>query len=107
MLDFIYYTPTKVFFGKDKHKQVGEIIKSYGYGEYFGHALGHSVGLEIHESPNFSPKCTTILKEGMVLSVEPGIYLPEKFGIRIEDLVYVTKNGSINLTKSNKSLIIL
>ncbi len=84
-----------------------DVISSHGYGEYFGHALGHSVGLDIHESPNFSPKCSTVLKEGMVLSVEPGIYLPEKFGVRIEDLVYVTKNGSINLTKSEKSLIIL
>ncbi len=88
-------------------KAARDIIKSYGYGDYFGHALGHSVGLDIHESPNFSPKCSTILKEGMILSVEPGIYLPEKFGVRIEDLVYVTKNGSINLTKSKKSLIIL
>ena len=83
------------------------IIKSYGYGEYFGHALGHSVGLDIHESPNFSPKCDTVLKEGMILSVEPGIYLPGKFGVRIEDLVYVTKKDAINLTKSKKSLIIL
>jgi len=84
-----------------------DVISSYGYGEYFGHALGHSVGLDIHESPNFSPKCSTILKEGMILSVEPGIYLPQKFGVRIEDLVYVTKKGVINLTKSKKSLIIL
>ncbi|MBQ7800574.1 MAG: aminopeptidase P family protein [Oscillospiraceae bacterium] len=83
------------------------IIKSYGYSEYFGHALGHSVGLDIHESPNFSPKCDTFLKEGMILSVEPGIYLPGKFGVRIEDLVYVTKKCAINLTKSKKSLIIL
>ena len=84
-----------------------DVIKSYGYGECFGHALGHGVGLDIHESPNFSPKCDTLLKEGMILSVEPGIYLHGKFGVRIEDLVYVTKNGAINLTKSKKSLIIL
>ena len=84
-----------------------DVISSYGYDEYFGHALGHSVGLEIHESPNFSPKCNTVLKEGMILSVEPGIYLPGKFGVRIEDLVLVSKNTAINLTKSKKSLIIL
>ena len=91
--------------------EIDEIARRYisdrGYGKFFGHALGHSVGLEIHESPNFSPKCNTVLKEGMVLSVEPGIYIPGKFGVRIEDLVYITKNSSLNLTKSNKSLIIL
>jgi len=91
----------------DIDKIARDIIKNKGYGEFFGHALGHSVGLEIHEAPNFSPKCDDILKAGMILTVEPGIYLPEKFGVRIEDMVYVTKNGALNLTKSKKSLIIL
>ena len=88
-------------------KAARDVISEAEYGKYFGHALGHSVGLEIHETPNFSPKCNTILKEGMVLTVEPGIYLPNKFGVRIEDMVFVTKNGYENLTKSDKSLIIL
>lgn len=84
-----------------------DIIDNSGYCGLFGHALGHSVGLDIHESPNFSPKCNTILKSNMVLTVEPGIYLPQKFGVRIEDMVLVTENGVENLTKSTKSLIIL
>lgn len=84
-----------------------KVISDAGYGDYFGHALGHSVGLDIHESPNFSPKCNEVLKEGMILTVEPGIYLPEKYGVRIEDMVLITKNGAENLTKSPKSLIIL
>ncbi len=73
----------------------------------FGHALGHSVGLDIHESPNFSPKEKPVLKENMVLSVEPGIYLEGEFGVRIEDLIVVKKDGFINLTESPKDLIIL
>lgn len=83
------------------------VISDRGYGQYFGHALGHSVGIDIHESPNFSPKCDEILKPGMVLTVEPGIYLPGKFGVRIEDMVVITEFGAENITKSDKSLIIL
>lgn len=83
------------------------VIKDRGYGQYFGHSLGHSVGIDIHESPNFSPKCDEILKPGMVLTVEPGIYLPGKFGVRIEDMVVITEFGAENITKSDKSLIIL
>lgn len=83
------------------------VIKEAGYGEFFGHSLGHSVGIDIHESPNLSPKCDEILKPGMVLTVEPGIYLPGKFGVRIEDMVVITEFGAENLTKSDKSLIII
>ena len=68
-------------------------IEKAGYGAYFGHGLGHAVGLEIHEAPNFSSACQTLLKPGMVLTVEPGIYLPGKVGIRIEDMVLVTRSG--------------
>ncbi|MEE1279928.1 MAG: aminopeptidase P family protein [Oscillospiraceae bacterium] len=88
-------------------KAARNIISNAGYGDCFGHALGHGVGLEIHEFPNFSPKCTSVLEKGMILTVEPGIYLPEKFGVRIEDMVLITENGIENLTKSDKSLIII
>jgi len=84
-----------------------EHIYNAGYEGCFGHGLGHSVGIEIHEAPAFSPRCETILQPGMVITVEPGIYLEGKFGVRIEDMIYVTEDGCLNLTKSNKDLIIL
>lgn len=83
------------------------VIEQAGYGEYFGHSLGHSVGLEIHENPNFSPSEKTVLPVGAVVSCEPGIYLPGRFGVRIEDLVVLTETGCENLTASPKELIIL
>jgi len=84
-----------------------EIIKSHGFGAYFGHGYGHGVGLEIHEGPNCSPSWPHPLPEHAVCSAEPGIYLPGKFGVRIEDLVVVEKDGCTNLTHSGKSLIII
>lgn len=84
-----------------------EHIYNAGFEGCFGHGLGHSVGIEIHESPAFSPRCETILQPGMVITVEPGIYLEGKFGVRIEDMIYVTEDGCLNLTKSDKSLITL
>jgi Xaa-Pro aminopeptidase len=77
-------------------------IEKAGYGKCFGHGLGHSLGLEIHESPRFAETCETVLKPGMLLTVEPGIYLPGRFGIRIEDIILVTKNGCEVLTKTAK-----
>lgn len=65
------------------------------------------MGIEIHESPAFNTRDETVLKSGTVITVEPGIYLENEFGVRIEDMVYVTQNGIINLTKSPKELIIL
>ena len=84
-----------------------DYIKEEGYGAYFGHGLGHGVGLEIHEEPRFSTKCKVITKENMVLTDEPGIYLPGRFGVRIEDLVVVKKDGCEKLSKSEKNLIVL
>lgn len=83
------------------------VIEDAGYGSYFGHGYGHGVGLEIHEKPNCSPSWQTPLPAGCVCSAEPGIYLPNKFGVRIEDLVIIRENGHENLTQSPKSLIIL
>ncbi len=68
-------------------------IASKGYGKYFLHSLGHGTGLEIHEYPSISPKSDAVLEEGMIFTVEPAIYLPGKFGIRIEDMVLVTRKG--------------
>ncbi len=84
-----------------------EIIKSAGYGEKFGHSLGHSVGIEIHESPNLSPKSTDTVENGNVLTVEPGIYIDGMGGVRIEDVAAIIDGKAVNITHSPKELIIL
>ena len=84
-----------------------QVITNAGYGEYFTHSTGHGVGVEIHERPNLSVRSKDILQPGDVVTDEPGIYMPGKFGVRIEDMVYITENGCEDLTKSEKSLIIL
>jgi len=71
-----------------------QIITDAGYGDYFGHNTGHAVGIDVHENPRFSPTDTTLLQPGMVLTVEPGIYLPDRGGVRIEDMVLVTAGGA-------------
>jgi len=83
-----------------------DIISDEGYGDCFGHALGHSVGLEIHEYPVASPNSKTVLKTGNIITVEPGIYIEGKFGVRIEDFVILNENSCQNLTKSAKNIII-
>ena len=80
-------------------------IKDKGYGKYFGHGLGHSLGLLVHEKPSCSPKSEDILTENMLMTVEPGIYIEDFGGVRIEDLVVVKNDGFINLTKSTKELL--
>lgn len=84
-----------------------DIIYNAGYEGCFGHGTGHGVGLEIHEEPRFSMGCKTALLPGMVMTVEPGIYLPGRFGVRIEDMVAVTQDGCNNLTRAPKELIVL
>ena len=84
-----------------------EYIVKQGYGEKFGHGLGHGVGLEVHEGPTITKKNKTILRENMVITIEPGIYVPELGGIRIEDMVIVKKNGCENLYNSKKEFTII
>lgn len=84
-----------------------KIISDAGYGEYFGHGLGHGVGVEIHELPTLNPSSKHILEEGHIVTVEPGIYLPGQFGVRIEDMALVTADGCVNLTQCEKKLIVL
>lgn len=81
------------------------VISDAGYGQYFTHSTGHGVGLQIHEQPNLSPRSVTLLQAGNVVTVEPGIYLPGRYGVRIEDMALVTEGGYINLTTAEKSLI--
>ena len=73
----------------------------------FGHGLGHGVGFEIHEWPRFSKTDSTPCAEGMVITDEPGIYIPAKYGVRIEDMLLITADGCRSLTKSPKELICL
>ena len=80
-----------------------QYIEKHGFAQFFGHSLGHGVGLEVHEQPSVSPRGDCILKPGMVFTVEPGIYLPGKFGIRIEDMVLVTETGVKVLTASRNN----
>lgn len=92
---------------KDIDAVARDIINNAGFDGCFGHGLGHSLGVEVHESPSFNLRDTTKLKSGMVLSVEPGIYIENEFGVRIEDVICVTDLGCENLTKSPKELIVL
>lgn len=91
--------------GVELDKFARDVIDNAGYGNCFGHALGHGVGMEIHEAPTASTSCQNILEENMIVTVEPGIYIPDKFGVRIEDFVVVTSDGCKNLTLSPKMLL--
>lgn len=93
--------------GRDIDLAARSVIESAGYGEYFGHSFGHSLGLDIHESPSASPACETIMPVGAVISAEPGIYIPNKFGVRIEDVLILREDGCENITKAPKDLIII
>ena len=85
-----------------------DIIEKAGYGKYFGHSTGLGVGLEVHEAPTVSSKAAEVIRPGMVFTVEPGIYLNDTGGVRIEDMVYINAKGGVELmTKSPKSLRVL
>ena len=93
--------------GKDVDAAARKVITDAGYGEYFGHGYGHGVGLEIHEEPSPSFRNDQPIPAGAVCSAEPGIYLPGKFGVRIEDVTIYTEDGHENITASPKNLIIV
>ncbi|HJV45016.1 MAG TPA: Xaa-Pro peptidase family protein [Bacillota bacterium] len=93
--------------GKDADALTRDIIIEAGYGEYFGHSTGHGIGLEVHEGPGLSSKSDVILRSGMVVTVEPGIYISQLGGVRIEDDVIITENGCEIITHSPKDLIII
>ncbi len=93
--------------GDEGDRLAREAIEHAGFGDAFGHSTGHGVGIDIHEQPRLSPRAEEVLSLGHVVTVEPGIYLAGRFGVRIEDMVMITENGCYNFTKSEKQLILL
>ena len=88
-------------------KAARDVIADAGWGDCFGHGTGHGVGVEIHEFPRLSPRSEAVLRPGHVVTVEPGIYIPQAFGVRIEDMALITETGAENLTGCPKELIVL
>lgn len=93
--------------GREADALARDIIASYGYGDQFGHSTGHGLGMEVHEAPRLSKLSDTILQPGMVVTVEPGIYIPGFGGVRIEDDVVITETGMRRLTESSKDFTII
>ena len=93
--------------GKDVHQAALDVISAAGYGEYFGHGFGHSLGLEIHEDPSFNLRNDRPMPDRAVVSAEPGIYLPGKFGVRIEDVIVLKEDGCDDITEYPKELTII
>ena len=93
--------------GKEVHEAAHDVIQAAGYGEYFGHGFGHSLGLEIHEAPNFNSRNAKPMPDCAAVSAEPGIYLPGKFGVRIEDVVILHENSCENITGLPKELRVI
>lgn len=85
----------------------GRVLREAGYGDYFTHSFGHSLGVDIHESPNASPSEDRVLPVGAVISAEPGVYIPGRFGVRIEDVLVLKDGGCEDITRSPKDLIVL
>ena len=93
--------------GRDIDAAARKVIEDAGYGKYFGHSFGHSLGVEIHEAPNAAPMNDQPMPRGAVISAEPGIYLPGKLGVRIEDVIILGEDGCEDITLAPKELIIL
>ncbi len=93
--------------GRDIDAAARQVIEAGGYGPFFGHGYGHSLGLEIHEGPNANSRDETPMPVGAVVSAEPGVYLPGRFGVRIEDVVVMERDGCRDITLAPKELIIL
>ena len=93
--------------GADIDAAARSVIEDAGYGRYFGHGFGHGLGLEVHETPNAAASNERGIPEGAVISAEPGIYLPGRYGVRIEDVVFITPDGSENITILPKTLLIV
>ncbi len=93
--------------GSEPDRAAREFISERGYGGCFGHGFGHGIGVEVHEEPSLSPSNHEPLPEGAVVSAEPGIYIPGKFGVRIEDMLVLRRDGAENLTKAEKKLIVI
>ena len=91
--------------GKDCDKVARDIIYGAGYEGCFGHSLGHGVGMFIHEEPRLASSWDKPLEVGAIVTVEPGIYIEGKYGVRIEDMVWLSKDGTVNLTKAPKELV--
>ena len=93
--------------GKAVHEAAHDVIRAAGYGKYFGHGFGHSLGIEIHEAPYFNTRNEKPMPDRAVVSAEPGIYLPGRFGVRIEDVIVLHEDGCEDLTSLPKELLIL
>jgi len=93
--------------GISVHETAADVIRKAGFGEYFDHGFGHGLGLEVHETPNANLLNKEPLPAGAVISAEPGIYLPGRYGVRIEDILYITETGNINITNLPKELMVI
>ena len=91
----------------DIDKAARVVIEKAGFGKFFNHRTGHGIGLEIHEPPFITSTSNLVLEEGMVFTVEPGIYLPGEFGVRLEEIIYVTGDGAEKLSNFRRDLFLI